>query len=169
MRIKDEFKQEAVINATVKLVNQIGFVSSSVSKIAKEANVSPATIYIYYKNKEELLVSTYVEIKKTLGRELLKNIDEAKPFRDILFNLWMNGFDFITQNRELFQYTEQFASSPYSDLVDSREYDVYFEPIYRVLKKGTEQKIIKDVPFEMLAAFIFFPLMTLQTQSFVKV
>lgn len=62
MRNKDELKQEAIIQATIKLVNKIGFVSSSVAKISKEANVSPATIYIYYKNKEDLLVSTYVEI-----------------------------------------------------------------------------------------------------------
>ncbi|MCK4754383.1 MAG: helix-turn-helix transcriptional regulator, partial [Calditrichia bacterium] len=67
MRVKDEFKQDALFNATVKLVNEIGFVAASVSKIAKEANVSPATIYIYYKNKDDLLVSTYIEIKKKIG------------------------------------------------------------------------------------------------------
>ena len=37
MRIKDDIKQEALFQATVKLVNEIGFVSSSVAKIAKEA------------------------------------------------------------------------------------------------------------------------------------
>ena len=63
MRQKDELKQDAIIHATVRLVNEIGFAASSVSKIAKAANVSPATIYIYYKNKEDLLVSTYISIK----------------------------------------------------------------------------------------------------------
>ena len=56
MRTKDGIKQEALFEATVKLVNEIGFASSSVSKIAKQAGISPATIYIYYKNKEDLLV-----------------------------------------------------------------------------------------------------------------
>ena len=68
MRTKDDVKQEALVEATVKLVNQIGFAASSVAKIAKEAGVSPATLYIYYKNKEDLLVSTYVEIKKVSAR-----------------------------------------------------------------------------------------------------
>ena len=63
MRIKDENKQEAIRQATIKLVNEIGFASCSVSKIAKEADVSPATLYIYYKNKEDLIVSTYIDIK----------------------------------------------------------------------------------------------------------
>ena len=51
MRTKCEEKQEALFEATVKLVNEIGFAASSVAKIAKEANVSAATLYIYYKNK----------------------------------------------------------------------------------------------------------------------
>ena len=53
MRVKDELKQDALFNATVKLVNEIGFVASSVSKIAKEADISPATIYVYYENSPE--------------------------------------------------------------------------------------------------------------------
>ena len=67
MRVKDDIKQDALFEATVKLVNEIGFAASSVSKIAKEAGVSPATLYVYYKNKEDLLVSTYIEIKKIWG------------------------------------------------------------------------------------------------------
>ena len=90
MRIKDLHKQEAIIEATVLLVNEIGFVSSSVSKIAKKAGVSPATIYIYYENKDDLLVSTYVEIKKKMSRALLKNLDNSLPIRDVLESFWKN-------------------------------------------------------------------------------
>lgn len=161
MRIKDDAKQEAIIKATVKLVNEIGFSSASVAKIAKEANVSPATIYIYYKNKEDLLVSTYVEIKKSLGSAMMRYIDESKPFRDILFSLWMNGYDYIAENRELFQYTEQFGNTPFADLVNMEEVESNFLPMYRILQLAIDQKIIKNVPYDMLTAFIFFPLLTL--------
>ena len=165
MRIKDQLKQDAIIDATVKLVNEIGFVSSSVSKIAKKANVSPATLYIYYKNKEDLLVSTYIEIKKKMSIALLKNFDETLPFRDILEIFWKNGFEFINQNRELYQYSEQFSSSPYSDLVNHSELEKHFEPFITVLQKGIEQKVIKDVPFDILATFIFFPIMIMSNSK----
>lgn len=157
MRIKDEHKQEAIIQATVKLVNEIGFASSSVSKIAKEANVSPATLYIYYKNKEDLLVSTYVELKKKMGKELLSNFDASKPLRDIFFMFWKNTFNFIGKNRSFYKYSEQFSNSPYIELVNQAELEKSFEPFMKIIKKGIEQKIIKDVPLEILAAFIFFP------------
>lgn len=168
MRIKDEYKQDAIIQATVKLVNEIGFVSSSVAKIAQEANVSPATIYIYYKNKEDLLVSTYVEIKQRLSGALLENFDDTRPFRDIFKLFWLNGFEYVSKNREYYKYTEQFSNSPYSDLVDHLKVEKHFEPMLKVLQKGIEQKVIKNVPHEMLAAFIFYPMMILSNPKLCK-
>ncbi len=161
VRYKDEHKKESIIKATIKLVNDIGFVSSSVSKIAKEASVSPATIYIYYKNKDDLLVSTYIEIKKKIGMALLKDFDDTLPLRDILLRSWKNGFFYIAENPGLFQFTEQFSYSPYGEMVDKKDVEKYFEPIVKVLQTGVEQKIIKNVNFDILTTFIFFPVMIL--------
>lgn len=161
MRYKDEAKQDAIIRATVKLVNQIGFVESSVSKIAKEAGVSPATIYIYYKNKEDLLVSTYIDIKQKMGKAILEDFDSTQPIRDIMKTFWLNAFDFISKNPDDFQYTEQFANSPYSSLVNKIEVENHFEPIAEVIQRGIRQKIIKDVPFDILRIFAFYPVVLL--------
>jgi AcrR family transcriptional regulator len=161
MRTKDEFKQEAIIKATIKLVNEIGFVASSVSKIAKEANVSPATIYIYYQNKEDLLVSTYVNIKKKLSLSILKDFDDSLPIRDIFKKLWFNTFDYISQHAEYFKFTEQFSNSPFAELVNKEEVEKSFEPMFEVIQRGIEQKIIKDVNFDILISFMFYPIFTL--------
>ncbi len=161
MRVKDEIKQEAVFNATVKLVNEIGFAASSVAKIAREAGVSPATIYIYYKNKEDLLVSTYIEIKQRLSEAMLRDFDDRLPIRDVLERVWRNTFAFIAENPSLFQYAEQFADSPYIELVDRQEVEKQFKPIFNILQRGIEQKIIKNVPFDILSAFIFYPALVL--------
>ena len=168
MRIKDEQKQDAIIKATVKLVNEIGFVSSSVGKIAKEANVSPATIYIYYKNKEDLLVSTYIDIKKNLSKAMMSGFDDNLPIRDLLKRIWRNAFDFISKNEEFFQFTEQFSNSPFSGLVDKNEVNKFFEPMMKVLYRGIEQKIIKDVHMEMLTVFIFYPIIILSNSRLCK-
>lgn len=161
MRSKDDIKQEALFEATVKLVNEIGFAASSVSKIAREAGISPATIYIYYKNKEDLLVSTYVEIKKNMSRAVQEGFDESRPIRDILKQVWFRMFDYITAHPAYFQYTEQFANSPYQALVDKNQIEGFFEPVMRVLTRGIEQKIIKDVDFHILTAFIFYPILAI--------
>ena len=150
MRTKDEFKQNALFRATVKLVNEIGFVSSSVAKIAKEAGISPATIYIYYKNKEDLLVSTYIDIKKDLIKAILINFDDTLPIRDIFKDIWFNKISSYNQ-----------INCSYSSLVDQKELDVLFMPVVQVIQRGIEQKIIKDVDFNILASFIYYPIYTL--------
>ena len=161
MRIKDELKQDALFKATVKIVNETGFASSSVSKIAREANVSPATLYIYHKNKEDLLVSTYLHIKKDMGAEILKDFDAQKPIRDILRTAWFHMFSYISEHSDYFQFSEQFANSPFSDLVDKDEVNKAFEPLLQVILSGIEQKIIKDVNIDILIAFMFYTIYTL--------
>jgi AcrR family transcriptional regulator len=168
MRNKDENKQEAVIEATIKLVNEIGFVSSSVAKIAKEAGVSPATIYVYYENKEDLLSSTYLAIKKKLSEYMLDGFDKSLPVRDILETLWKNTFKYVKNNAQQFIFAEQFSNSPYSDLVNKDEVEGYFLPLISVLQEGVEKKILKDVHPEILATFIFYPVITLSNKRLCK-
>ena len=165
MRIKDEDKQAALVEATVKTVNGVGFAAASVSKIAKQAGVSPATLYVNYDNKEDLLVSTYIDIKIKISRAILREFDDTLPIRDILKNVWLAMFDHISNNHEHFQFAEQFASSPYSDLVNHEMIEIYFQPVLEVLQRGIDQKIIKDVSFDILAAYIFFPVLALANPS----
>ena len=165
MRTQDEEKKEALFEATVKLVNEIGFAASSVSKIAKEAGVSPATIYVYYKNKEHLLVSTYIDIKLDLSRALLSDFNDRLPIRDILRNVWFKMFEYISNHLEYYKFIEQFSNSPYSALVNKQEVEQYFEPLAKVLQTGIEQKIIKNVNFDILTAFMYHPITVLANPS----
>ena len=46
---------ERIFTATNDLMATVGLPNLSMHKIAKEAKISPGTIYIYFKNKDELL------------------------------------------------------------------------------------------------------------------
>ncbi len=161
MRTRDDKKQEALFLATIKLVNEIGFAASSVAKIAKEAGVSPATLYIYFKNKEDLLVSTYLEIKQGMSVAMLEEFDENLPVHDILYCVWRKTFSYVSENVDEFRYAEQFSYSPYSELVDREEVQQSFAPLVRVIQRGIDEKIIKNVDSDLLGAFMFRPIMVL--------
>ncbi|MCF7807363.1 MAG: TetR/AcrR family transcriptional regulator [Candidatus Marinimicrobia bacterium] len=161
MRVKDDIKRNAIIEATVSLVNEIGFAASSVSKIAKRADVSPATIYIYFKNKDDLLVSTYVDIKTCLANAIMEDFDSDTPIRDAVFLAGKKLYAYINKHPKLFYFTEQFANSPYTDLVDKDKIEAPFKPMYDRIQEGIDQKIIKDVPFELLFAHLYLPIFNL--------
>ncbi len=168
MRMKDDNKQEALFLATIQLVNEIGFAASSVSKIAQEAGVSPATLYVYFKNKEDLLISTYVEVKQRMGVAILQGLDETQPVHDILRKVWGNTFMYVSENKGEFRYAEQFSNSPYSDLVDKNRTRQSFEPLIRVVQRGIEQKILKDVNLDIFGAFMFHPILVLGNPNHCK-
>lgn len=156
--MKDDIKRNAIIEATVSLVNEIGFAASSVSKIAKRADVSPATIYIYFKNKEDLLVSTYIDIKVCMGNAILDGFDADMPVRDAVFLAGKRLYTYISKHSDLFAFAEQFGNSPYTDLVDQEQIEAPFKPMVELIQHGIEQKIIKDVPLELLFAHLYLPI-----------
>ena len=63
IRQKSDKKRASLLKATMKLVNNQGFHAAPMSKIAKMAEMSPATIYIYFENKQDLINQLYLEVK----------------------------------------------------------------------------------------------------------
>lgn len=60
-RSKNIEKYHAIIDAALTVIAKHGFHGATVASIAKEAGVADGTIYIYFKNKEEILVSVFRE------------------------------------------------------------------------------------------------------------
>ena len=81
---------------------------------------------------------------------------------------WYKVFDYAVTHQPYFQYAEQFSNSPYSELVDKAEIEAYFEPFIQVIVRGIEQKIIKNVDFEILSVFIFYPVLALANPKVCK-
>jgi TetR/AcrR family fatty acid metabolism transcriptional regulator len=66
-------KRTRILDAAVRVFAKNGFHNSKVSEIAKEAKVADGTIYLYFKNKDDILISLF-EQSLTL---LINNMREA--------------------------------------------------------------------------------------------
>src|SRR5660397_164045 len=54
-------KRDRILRAAVKIFSRNGFFNSRVSEIARAAEVADGTIYLYFKNKDDLLISLFEE------------------------------------------------------------------------------------------------------------
>jgi TetR/AcrR family fatty acid metabolism transcriptional regulator len=54
-------KHDRIIAAAIKVFAENGFHNSKISQIAKEAGVADGTIYLYFKNKDDILISLFEE------------------------------------------------------------------------------------------------------------
>lgn len=52
-------KKELIINAAIKVFADKGFYTANVADVAKQAGVADGTIYLYFKNKDDLLISLF--------------------------------------------------------------------------------------------------------------
>ncbi len=112
MRIRDENKVTAIREKAIEMIVREGFDGMSMQKLARAAGVSPATIYIYYKNREDLLNQLYLHVQRTFSEVTLKNFSPEMPFREGLWLQWQNRFRFILDHPYYFQFHEQFRNSP---------------------------------------------------------
>ena len=64
MRTRDELKERTISDLAIRMIAKEGLERFSLQKLARQAGVSPATLYIYYKDKEDLIHSLqkYVEV-----------------------------------------------------------------------------------------------------------
>ncbi len=94
-------KYKAIIEAAVKVIAENGYHNSQVAKIAKEAGVADGTIYLYFKNKEDLLISLFrVKMGEFVAsaRQELRSL--SNPFEQ-LAKLISLHFSRLQENRHL--------------------------------------------------------------------
>ncbi len=58
-KVNKEQKREAILDAAIRVFAEKGFHGSRISDVAKEAGVAEGTIYLYFKNKDDLLLSVF--------------------------------------------------------------------------------------------------------------
>jgi TetR/AcrR family transcriptional repressor of multidrug resistance operon len=160
VRHKDDNKNRAICDAAIELITKNGFADTSMSKIAKAAGVSPATIYVYFENKEDLLNKLYLFVKREMSTELLRGVKPEQSTEEAFKIIWHNFYNFAVENPVRFAFTEQFANSPMVANCRMESMD-FFKPLIDLFEGGKRAKIFKDVSLEIFHAFTFSPLMGL--------
>lgn len=112
MRHKDDEKAQRIKAAVIEVVLEEGFAGASISKIAKRAGVSQATVYIYHENKESMLRTIYVECAEELWEYLILATQELQDGRCIVERLIGGYYEFMTRDEKLFRFVEQFSNCP---------------------------------------------------------
>jgi TetR/AcrR family fatty acid metabolism transcriptional regulator len=81
-------KYHRILEAAVKVFARQGFRQSTVAQIAKEAGVADGTIYLYFKNKDDILVHFFsFKAKQVFDRfreEVARGSDSLEKLRNLI-------------------------------------------------------------------------------------
>lgn len=164
-RVKSNEKRNALLNATLSLVINNGFHDAPMSKIAKLAEVSPATIYIYFENKQDLINQLYLEIKATFSTQAFKNYDVNQPIKESFQQIWFNIANFKINKVEEANFLSQCDNTPMIDEESRQKGLKHLQPLLDLWERGQQKGIIKLISPYLLYAYTIYPLAFLTTMQ----
>ena len=145
MKVKDPLKQQAIIEKTIDLVFEKGFAGVKMADLAKRVGISVSTLYVYHKNKEELIVSVYKELISIQTKQSEKNIPKDLPYKLKLKSLWLYWIDFSINHGKEMSYLNQIKQSPYYNLVPTEVKEIGYSVGFELFDLGKKEGLLKDV------------------------
>ncbi|ALC84795.1 MULTISPECIES: TetR/AcrR family transcriptional regulator [Bacillaceae] len=103
---KDKPKYKQIIDAAIIVIAENGYHQSQVSKIAKQAGVADGTIYLYFKNKEDILISVFEEKMEMFADNLKVILEENTTSSEKLFKMIENHFNVLAEDHHLATVTQ---------------------------------------------------------------
>ncbi|EXX89506.1 TetR family transcriptional regulator [Paenibacillus darwinianus] len=99
-------KYDLILDAAVKVFADTGYYGSQVSKIAREAGVADGTIYLYFKNKEDILISLFRERLGELVGKFRESVETSSDAGEALRKICEIHYSELELNPELAYVTQ---------------------------------------------------------------
>jgi TetR/AcrR family fatty acid metabolism transcriptional regulator len=158
---KSNGKYEAILRAAIKVFAGSGFFNSKVADVAREAGVADGTVYLYFKNKDDILASIfnqYMDDALAAGRANLARIqDPIEKLRRIVHaHLEGLGRDrnlavvFQVELRSSTKFMEQFSATKVTEYLELIREVIEEGQRHGVFRSGLNTKIVAKVLFGAL-------------------
>jgi len=158
MRLRDENKKLAIRQKAIEMIVQSGLDGFSMQKLAKAAGVSPATLYIYYKDREDLILQLCREVSDELFEASMQDFSPDMDFAEGLKIQWRNRAQFFLEHPTEVTFIEQIRYSPIfekiSDYITTRYSSVMGKFVHKAVEKGE----LMPLSFEVYWSVCYAPL-----------
>ena len=152
-RARIEAKESSILDAAERIFAKAGFDGAKVSDIARAASVAEGTVYLYYKNKQDLLAGVVGRFwtQLTLGAEAA--IDPKATTVEQLEKLGRYHLNSILEQFEVVSLTYRARPQQEQDLDQVREYVRVFD---HIMQRGVDRgELPKHTPIGQLRDVFF--------------
>ena len=156
-RIEKNNKYHQILEAAVKVFARQGFHQSTVAQIAKEAGVADGTIYLYFKNKDDILVQFFNFRAKQVFESFREEVDRAETSSDKLRNLVRRHLAEFQRDRDgaVVYQVETHQSSRLAEAQIKEMSKMYRDLISEIIEQGQQEGTIrKDLYVGLVKRFI---------------
>ena len=145
---KDNEKHHRIIEAATKVFAKNGFYQSKIAQIAKEAGVADGTIYIYFENKDDILISLFEEQMKAVLDNMALQITKIDDPAERLEIFASTHLDLIEKNKDMAEIiqVELRQSGKFMKEYKNERFMEYLDIIGDIISEGQKRGLFrKDV------------------------
>jgi len=158
MRHKSDEKYRKIIAAATKIFSQKGFFKAKVSEIAREAGIADGTVYIYFKHKDDILISLFEEKMQEVLDNMKGQIDqETDPLKKIE-RFALVHLQLIEDHKDIAEIiqVELRQSSMFMKNYHNTKFLEYLNIISSIIQEGKEKGVIREDVMPGIAKRAFF-------------
>ena len=156
--MRDPDKPQQIIEAAVRVFARKGYYNSRVSDIAREAGVAAGTIYLYFKTKDDILVTLFREKMAEFVGALRKAIADEPDAASKVRRLVALHFRMLEESPELAEVVqvELRQGQKFFRGASSQEIGAYFALIGSMLEEGVaEGRFRSSLPVKVATKMLF--------------
>ncbi|MGY5451628.1 TetR/AcrR family transcriptional regulator [Agarivorans sp. MS3-6] len=147
-------KRLRILAAAETLISRSGLEALTMQRVAKQAKVAAGTIYLYFKDKEQLMAELHERNLRLFAEAFLDGIQQEQGLRNQHRRLWLNALGYHQMNptvQRLWVHLETLPrNTRHRELIQE-----LFEPVKLFFSAGVDQGCFKPLPGEMLYALAF--------------
>jgi TetR/AcrR family transcriptional regulator, fatty acid metabolism regulator protein len=156
--MRDPDKPQQIIEAAVRVFARKGYYNSRVTDIAKEAGIAAGTIYLYFRTKDDILVTLFREKMAQFVGSLRKAIAEEPDAVAKLSRLIRLHFEMLEEDPQLAEVVqvELRQGQKFFRGASTHEIGSYFALITSVLEEGVaEGRFRAGLPVKVATKALF--------------
>jgi len=161
MRTRNEDKVQLVKQKAMEMLVADGLEGFSMNKLAKACSISVATLYIYYKDKDDLITQIGLEEGKRMADITMKDFTPDMSFAEGLRAQWKNRIKYVKGNSTGALFFEQLRGSTYQETVVQKITDEFRQVMGSFVINAVERGEIRVMPKEVYWSVAYGPLYSL--------
>jgi AcrR family transcriptional regulator len=158
MRTRDVHKENCIRYKAIEMIVKEGLDGFSMQKLAKAAGVSPATLYIYYKDREDLILKIATDVTVNMMDISLKGLSVDMSFAEGMAIQWKNRVEFFLKHPLDVEFIEQIRYTPLYDQIKETIRAKFSDVLGGFAHKAIERGELMRLPFEVYWSVAFAPL-----------
>lgn len=157
----EEFRIQTIKEAALRVIARKGLSGANMQEIADEAGIAKGTIYLYFKNQQELLEAVIEHSASRLLEQLRAALSSSGTFRQRFQTLLRSHIEFFDTHRDVFRIHLAAKYPEGGDTIAARcdrasrpQYQAYMKLLTTFLEEAAKNEEIRCNNPRRLASFL---------------